>query len=140
MPTLIQSVYKRVPDGTPTFHDFIFFEAEDGIGLNVPIAARVKMSTGLTNFLMSVPDRPEDRPDFYHHSPQVIEGTPPHVALQAIITGNLTLPDGATGVRADDGDLMNIVAPIEKIVDIANLPAVSHLDITSYPYKPYDTN
>jgi subtilisin family serine protease len=137
LPTLIQSVYKRVPDGTPVFHDFIFFEAEDGVGLNVPLAARVKMSPGLTNFLLTIPDRPEDRQDFYRHSSQVIDGTPPHVALQALMTGGaVTLPDGVTGVRSDDGDLMNFVAPIDKAADIANLPGVSHLDITSYEYQP----
>jgi subtilisin family serine protease len=137
LPTLVHSAYKRMPDSTAPFHDFVFFEAEDGIGLNVPLAARVKMSGGLQGFLLSIPDQADDRAAFFHDSTHVIDGTPPLVSLLATTTaGDLTLPQEVVSTRPDSGAVIMMQAPLDAIPTIAALPGVLKLDLTGYPSKP----
>jgi subtilisin family serine protease len=134
-PTLVHSVYRRI-ESTSTFHDFIFFEAEDGIGLAVPVAARPKLSPTVAKFLLSIPDSEQDRAQFFHESTHVVEGTPPLVHLTATVQGDVQLPDGVLGDLAESGAVMSLKSPVDKIMDIAVLPSVRYLDLSGMKHFP----
>ncbi|HKF20730.1 MAG TPA: S8 family serine peptidase [Candidatus Angelobacter sp.] len=134
-PTLVHSVYRRI-ESTSTFHDFIFFEAEDGIGLAVPAAARPKLSPTVAKFLLSIPDSEQDKAQFFHESTHVVEGTPPLVHLTATVQGEVQLPEGVLGDLAEAGAVMSLKSPVDKIMDIAALSSIRYLDLSGMKHFP----
>lgn len=136
MPTLVHSVYKRMADNVKPFHDFIFFETEDGVGINVQPAVRTKMSAQLIQFLLALPDVPADRTKFLQKSHYVLMHDPPLVNLSAIVSGPVQLPAGVIGASGETGGILSILSPVDKIVELAALPGVTCLLLTGFPYKP----
>jgi subtilisin family serine protease len=134
-PTLVHSAYRRI-EGTSTFHDFIFFESEDGIGLPIPREIRPKVSGALEHFLLSIPTEPEAKAKFFHDSTSVVEGTPPAVHLTATTQGPLSLPKDVLASEGGSGRVITMLAPVEKIIDIAALPAVMYLELGGQPFEP----
>lgn len=134
-PTLVHNAYRRI-DSTATFHDFIFFESEDGIGLPVSREVRAKVSPALEQFMVSIPADEEARQKFFHDSTSVVEGTPPAVHLTATTQGPLTLPDDVLSADSNSGKVISMLAPVDKILDIAAMPAVQYLDLSGRPQKP----
>lgn len=133
-PTLVHNAYRRI-DGTTTFHDFIFFESEDGIGLPISRELRAKVSPALEQFLVSIPADQQAKTKFFHDSTSVVEGTPPAVHLTATTQGPLTLPDDVLTSESSSGKVMSMLAPVDKILEIAAMPAVQYLDLSGRPQK-----
>lgn len=134
-PTLVHSAYRRV-DSTSTFHDFIFFESEDGIGLPIPAEARPKLSPSIAKFLLSIPGSAEERARFFHDSTHVVEGTPPLVHLTATVQGDVHLPDGVVSDLPESGVVMSLMSPVDKIMEVASLPGIQYLELSGRKYFP----
>ena len=140
LPTLVHSVYKRLEAKAPV-HDFVFFESEDGLGLPVPAEVRAKVSPSVTQFLISIPENPADRTAFFAESTHVVEGNPPLVHLLATTsaseTASIQLPQGVLSHAPESGGVLSILSPVDKILEIAALPAVTYLDLSGRPSTPH---
>lgn len=139
LPTLVHSVYKRLDARAPV-HDFIFFESEDGIGLPIPPEVRVKVSPAVSQFLLSIPESPADRTAFFAESTHVVEGNPPLVHLLATTSSEsspIQLPSGVLSLAPEGGGVLSILSPVDKILEIAALPAINYLDLSGRPQTPH---
>ena len=135
LPVLVHSVYRKIQT-EQAFHDFIFFESEDGEGLAIPPAARPKLAPPVVEFLSAVPDGAEDRAKFLAQSKSVIPGTPPMVNLQATVQGPLQAPEGVLAEAVGDaGRIYSILSPVEKILPLAEIPSVQYLTLLGDFYK-----
>jgi Subtilase family len=136
LPTLVHSVYKRIETPHP-FHDFVFFESEDGLGLPIPAAARESISPAVTQFLTSIPENPTDRALFFEKSKYVIAGDPPMVQLLATVEGELQLPPDVEVMASGEGGLVySVLAPPERVIEVAAHPSVKYLSLDGNPERP----
>jgi subtilisin family serine protease len=133
-PTLVHNAYRRI-DGAAKFHDFIFFESEDGLGLQVSREVRAKISSALEEFLLSMPADQQARAQFFHDSTSVVEGTPPAIHLTATAQGPLSLPADVLSSEGSSGRVISMLAPVDKVLEIAALPQLQYLDLSGRPHK-----
>ena len=137
LPTLVHSVYRRIETPHP-FHDFVFFESVDGLGLAIPAGAQGAVSPAVEQFLATIPADPAQRAAFLEESRHVINGEPPLVQLRATLAegaGALSLPQGAT-LRTTTGRVRSIFSPIEQVLEVAALDQVIYLDLDGNPEEP----
>ena len=135
LPTLVHNVYKRIQT-SHAFHDFVFFEAEDGLGLPIPATARECISPAATQLLTSIPENPADRARFFDESKYVIAGGAPMVQLLATVEGELQLPPDVEVMALGDGLVYSILAPPERVLEIAAHPSVQYLSLDGNPEQP----
>jgi subtilisin family serine protease len=133
--TLMHSVYKRVTTAHP-FHDFIFFESEDGEGLAIPPAVRAKMSADLLELLQTIPAEGEPRQQFIRENRAIIVDTVPRVQLLADVDGQLDPPQGVLFSPLGDGGIVAIQCPLDKVAELAAKPQVRFLWLQHNRYYP----
>lgn len=111
--------------------DFVFFHAEAGTGPAVAWDLRAKMAPSLLTLLRALAAPGADTEAVLDASPFAVkQGDAWYIVLSVLFEGAVQVPDG---VLADDTTGWGIVqAPPDRIVALAALPGVKHLD----PVKP----
>ncbi|HEY8019582.1 MAG TPA: S8 family serine peptidase, partial [Thermoanaerobaculia bacterium] len=107
--------------------DFVFFYTQEGVGLPAAREVRDKMAPRLQSFLSGYFAAGEVHRDDYLRASKIVsfEGGTTLVHLLAMIDGAPALPAGV--IPSGDAPSLNLLAPPERVIDIAALPAIKKL-------------
>lgn len=117
--------------------DFVFVYTQDGIGVQQARESRQKMSTAL-QALLTLVEGNNSSDELLQELPYTLKKNDVwHVSLTARIDGAVTFP---SGVLAQDPirEWSSVQAPLDKLGELAALPAVKYLGVTAPPRKSND--
>jgi subtilisin family serine protease len=120
---LVHTVAVDVDSGD--YFDFVCFDAEDGLGVAVPEAARSALDGELARFLNDMPEDPAARAAYLSASRFTTDDDPPKLRLLARTTGAVTFPAGVDAVTLED--IHALLATVDQVIPIAEMANVAEL-------------
>ena len=117
--------------------DFVFLHTDVGEGLPAAPAVRGKLNPPLTQFLAELIGAGDQREAVLSDGPNITRGPAgAYVNVVAAVEGNVTWPDGV--LQFDDKPVRRLAIPVDKVLDVAQLPAVKRLSVIYQPAVQLD--
>jgi len=117
--------------------DFVFLYTEVGEGVPADPEVRGKLNPLLTQFMGRYYGDVDGRSAVLANGPNITDSTTGPVAhVLAAVEGNVTWPEGV--VQIDDSPVRRLVVPVDKMLEVAQLPGVQRLSSLYQPFASCD--
>jgi len=117
--------------------DFVFLYTEVGEGVPADPEVRGKLNPPLTQFLGRYYGEVDRRDAVLANGPNITDGsTGPVAHVLAAVEGDVTWPEGV--LQLDDAPVRRLAVPVEKVLEVAQLPAVKRLSSLYQPFASCD--
>jgi len=109
----------KTQENAGDYFDFVCCEAEDGLGVSMPVSARATIHEGLADFLQNLPDEEdaENRNVYLRHSDTTTNNDNPMVKVFATVDEEISLPDGVESIGS--GPVRALYVPPDQVINVA---------------------